>query len=67
MSPQDNQHNSRDHPISENPEGGFFECDVAEARKGEGEDGRGPKMKEVQGCEDLVKGSGLIEFGSEER
>jgi hypothetical protein len=63
---QNNQHDSRNYPISENPEGCFLECNVAKAGKGDGQNGRAPKMKEVQGCENLVQGSGLIEFGSEE-
>src|SRR5262245_22194038 len=37
---QHNQHNSRDQPISKNPEGGFSEGDVAESGQGDCKDGR---------------------------
>ena len=63
---QHDQHNSCDHPVPKNPECCFFERDVAEAGKADCQDGCAPKMKQVYGFEDLVKGSTMIEFGDEE-
>lgn len=63
---QDGRHDSGNHPISENPEGRFFECDNAQAREADCQDGCAPEMEEVQGVEDLVERSGRTHIGNEE-
>ena len=62
---QHNQHDSHDHPISKDSERGFFDSDVAKSGKADCQRNYAPEVKEVEGIEDLVYGSAMIELESE--